>query len=489
MKRDESRLVLPRRPDSLRPLMAFAREKATQAGFPARGVKEVELAVEEMATDALEHAPAPGMDGPYEVTLERRPGQFVIAVEDLCAPFDLESARRRREAGLGLLLVGAFADCVRFENLGPRGRRVEIVKNIPSEDLGSVLAEGGSAAGSPEASAAVEIRRGRAEDCAAISRLCYQVAGRADGREFLYFPERLREMIASGALETRVAARPPGGIAGVCAASLDDPETPVAVAGPCLELFGPGEAGLRDELVSALLDGLKKLGVYGLLCECPEFGPQDAFAASGATETALLLDHWAPAPVPGKGRRKRAGQRRTVLVEFVSLGEGPAREVFAPYHHAGVIRTIFSQTGLKRLMREVEPRKGQADLPVASRVDVEVRPSAGRARLAVKSYGRDLLDHIYLRLEDLERYGVELVHLDLPLSDPATASFALPAETLGFSFAGVVPELFGGDVLRLQRLKGRPLEPPAIPAATEFGAELARYVWGEFRNSTGAIPE
>ena len=489
MTRDESRLVLPRRPDSLKPLMAFAREKAAHAGFSGRGVKEVELAVEEMATDALEHAPTSGLDSPYEVILERRPGQLVIAVEDLCAPFDLESARRRREAGLGLLLVGAFADCVRFENLGPRGRRMEIVKSIPSEDLGRVLAEEGSAAEPPEALAAVEIRQGRAEDCAAISRLCYRVAGRADGREFLYFPERLREMIASGALETRVAASPRGRIAGVCAASLDDSDTPVAVAGPCLEILGPAEAGLRDKLVSALLDGLKKRGVYGLLCECPEFGPQDAFATSGATETALLLSHWPPAPALGKGRRKRSGQRRTVLIEFVSLGEGPAREVFAPYHHAGVIRTIFSQTGLKRLMREVESGKGPMDLPAASRVDVEVRPSAGRARLAVKSYGRDLLDHLYLRLEDLDRYGVELVHLDLPLSDPATASFALPAETLGFSFAGIIPELFGGDVLRLHRLKGHLLEPPVIPAATEFGAELARYVWGEYRNSTGAPTE
>jgi anti-sigma regulatory factor (Ser/Thr protein kinase) len=487
MIRDESRLILARRPDSMKPLLLFAREKATQAGFSGRGLKEVELAVEEMASDAIGHALEPGFGSPYEVVLERRPGRFVIAVEDRSSPFDLEAAKKRREAGLSLLLVRAFADAVRFVNLGAKGKRVEIVKNIPSEDVGRQISEFAAAGEPPQSPAGVEIRQGQAGDCLPLSRLCYEAFGRSDAREFLYFPDRLREMLAARAVEARVAVGPGGEIIDACLASLEDPENPVGVAGPCLEAPGFERTDLTGNLVSSLIEGLRARGAYGLLCENPEEGPRDAFAAFDAAETALLLGHWPPAPRGSGGRKKRPGRRRTVLIEFLRVSEGPAREVYPPFHHAGMIRKIYSKTGLNRVIHEAEARGSREEAAGTSRVDVEVRPSAARATLTVKGFGQDLLDHLYVHLEEFDRHGAEVVHLDLPLEDPASASFSAAAETLGFSFAGIIPELYGGDVLRLQRLNAPPLDPPALRTATEFGTELARYVWGEYRSSAGML--
>jgi len=485
---DESRLVLPRRPDGLRPLLAFAREKAGQAGFSGRALKEAELAVEEMAADALEHAPGSGPEGPYEVVFERTPGQLVIAVEDRCAPFDMGAARKRREAGLALLLVRAFADEVRFLNLGQGGKRVEVVKNVPAEDVGRTMAETGGNAPPPQSPAAVEIRPGQARDCVPIAQLCYRATGRGDGREFVYFPERLREQIAAGSTVSRVAVDPSGRIVGACLAVLGGPDARVAVAGPCFEDPRSGLGGLPEKLLASLFEGLRERGVCGLLSEFPESAAKDAFAAFDAAETALLLGHWPPCP-PAKGQRRRSSQRRSVLLGYLGLSEGPRREVFPPFHHAGIVERIYRRTNLNRLIHKAEARRSPAEVPPGSRVDVEVKPSLGQARLAVRAFGQDILDHLFLWLEDFDRHGVEVAHLDLPLSDPGTGAFAAPVETLGFSFAGVIPELYGDDVLRLQRLAGRPLAPPSIQAATEFGTELARYVWSEYRSSSGALSE
>ena len=47
---------------------------------------------------------------------------------------------------------------------------------------------------------------------------------------------------------------------------------------------------------------------------------------------------------------------------------------------------------------------------------------------------------------------------------------------LGFFFAGVIPEMPQGDVLRLQYLNNVNIDLDEIVTASEFGEELANYV-------------
>jgi serine/threonine-protein kinase RsbW len=110
-------------------------------------------------------------------------------------------------------------------------------------------------------------------------------------------------------------------------------------------------------------------------------------------------------------------------------------------------------------------------------LEVHLLPPASRARVLVREFGADLLDRLFPLVEEMDRGGVSRIYLDLPLADPGTASFAAPVEALGFSFAGVLPEQGGGDLLRLQHLREAPAGRPEFSGLTDFGEELLDYVW------------
>jgi len=79
-------------------------------------------------------------------------------------------------------------------------------------------------------------------------------------------------------------------------------------------------------------------------------------------------------------------------------------------------------------------------------------------------------------LRELCLRRVDCIYLDLPLSNPATQRSCANLEMLGFSFGGIIPELYDGDVLRLQYLNNVEVNPETIQVASDFGKELLDYV-------------
>src|SRR5262249_47407497 len=117
-------------------VLAFLREATPRLGLPAADVAGLERAVEEVAANVIAHGFPAGHPGTFDVVLARRPGgQLVVAVEDQGLPFDwsaLEAATGGGPAGPALT---GFADEVHFQNFGPRGNRVEIVKRLPFKHI------------------------------------------------------------------------------------------------------------------------------------------------------------------------------------------------------------------------------------------------------------------------------------------------------------------------------------------------------------------
>ncbi|MCX8126184.1 MAG: hypothetical protein N3E40_03455, partial [Dehalococcoidia bacterium] len=73
-------------------------------------------------------------------------------------------------------------------------------------------------------------------------------------------------------------------------------------------------------------------------------------------------------------------------------------------------------------------------------------------------------------------HRLDIVYLDLPLEDAAVRPVSGQAESLGFSFAGVIPETGNGDMLRLQYLSSNRVVGDDLQTASEFGRELLDYV-------------
>jgi anti-sigma regulatory factor (Ser/Thr protein kinase) len=130
-----ARITLAAKTELLSAVASFVREISMKLGLAGTDIDRLELMVEEACMNVIEHAFDPGESGFFDVVVLRKPGQVVVAVEDQGLPFDFRKFDADKESGLGVMLMKAFADEIHFLNLGRRGKRVELVKNLPYKDV------------------------------------------------------------------------------------------------------------------------------------------------------------------------------------------------------------------------------------------------------------------------------------------------------------------------------------------------------------------
>ena len=117
-----------------------------------------------------------------------------------------------------------------------------------------------------------------------------------------------------------------------------------------------------------------------------------------------------------------------------------------------------------------------------TRLSTMVEADAGLARLRVEKAGEDLPSKVADALDGLDAFELGVVHLDLPLSDPASATAIEPLEPLGFSLAAWVPRFVdGSDMIRLQRTGRHPVATDEIVCARPEGERVRDYVLSEWR--------
>jgi hypothetical protein len=217
--------------------------------------------------------------------------------------------------------------------------------------------------------------------------------------------------------------------------------------------------------------------MYGIYSEPVAVHPytQKGNLALGAHETGFLLGFTPATMFFKKIQREEHVQRQTAALFYAKIKDGPVRDVYPPFHHQTMIRRIYEMCGIERniITAAISTQKA---LPPSSSLDIRVQTAQNRGFLLVRDYGVDFVELVQFRLKELCLHRVDCIYVDLPLSLPATAQFCALLEMMGFSFAGLIPELFEGDVLRLQYLNNVEISPGDISVASDFGKELLAYI-------------
>ncbi|ABX04066.1 MAG TPA: STAS domain-containing protein [Herpetosiphon sp.] len=116
-------LKLPGLLDSLGALCKFAYQAALDAGLNEHTAWEIELAVDEAATNIIQHAYSAERPGDVRLVCGRDGSRFVVRLFDRGVPFDPEtvpppdltsSIETREAGGLGMYLMGRMMDDVQF---------------------------------------------------------------------------------------------------------------------------------------------------------------------------------------------------------------------------------------------------------------------------------------------------------------------------------------------------------------------------------------
>jgi anti-sigma regulatory factor (Ser/Thr protein kinase) len=465
----------------------FVRRVAHRLGLGDRTAEHLDLTVETVCRNVIEHAFEGDEEGSYDVEVLRRPGLVVIAVEDRGLPFDYAPLRDAGDTALPEMLHHSFADEVRFINLGRGGNRVELIKHLPHGDVREELPEEehhrvAAAPAAPE-DAGLEIRMMRPEESAELSRCVYRSYGYSYDWDYVYYPDRIRELQEGGLMRSCVAVTPEGEFVGHLAAKVEHPDSPVAEAGQAV--VDPRFRGHRlfEKMKTFLAQRANEWGMYGLYSEATAVHPysQRGNLKLGARETGFLLGY-IPASVSYKEiGEDREGRRGSVALFYMRTRDEPERAVYPPDEYREAVRRVVEHNGLRRAVEDGP----DTEVPPSTRMNVNVRRDHNLAFLRVEEPGADLQELVQARLRELRLHGVDCAYVDLPLSHSATSRAGAGLGDLGFFFGGIIPEAdggtAGGDVLRLQYLNEVEIKADDVHTASDFGEELVDLIFQQKR--------
>ncbi len=152
------------------------------------------------------------------------------------------------------------------------------------------------------------------------------------------------------------------------------------------------------------------------------------------------------------------------------------RVIYPGDRHREVVTELAERLGLEREIAG-DGQSGSRRTHLSTRV----RPDSGLAHIRVTRLGSDIGSRVADELEGLDAFDLGAVHLDIPLGDPEAPKAIEQLEALGFCFAAWIPHfLSDGDVIRLQRAGGHPVETDHVQCARAEGADLRDYVLAEW---------
>jgi anti-sigma regulatory factor (Ser/Thr protein kinase) len=475
-----ARLNVRARAELVAPARDFASAVAAQQGFSPSALERLELLTEEACLLVVEHGFEPGEDGSFDLILDRQPGKFVVAVEDKGLPIDF--SRPPEEATLGLSLMRGFAEEISFLNLGKAGRRIEFAASLPARPVEDYLtaAERNRTPEPPLTADTPRLRLMSEDDAVALARCIYRAYGYTYV-DFVYYPDRIAEMLRSGLMMSCIAENNAGEIVGHLALLRSGADA--AIAESAAAVVDPRYRGhaLFKTMKMFVAEEATRRGLLGLYSEAMTLHPftQKGNIALGAHETGFMLGY-----VPGDVNTRKIGaspqgERAALLLYYLRTNPEPRRTLYAPPHHRAMLEDICSRIGLDRQFSG--PPAGVPPFREATRLDVRVRPELSLATITVRDCGKDAAQQVRHHLADLCRRKVDAIYLDLRLGDPAAACLCAPCEAAGFFFAGMIPEYDHGDVLRLQYLNNLDIRMEGIVVVSESGRRLLDHVTVERR--------
>lgn len=462
-----------------------ARLCAGRLGFADADVDRICLALEEALRDALAFGYG-GVSSRLEIELSRTGLAFQLVVRSSGLPLDTarlpkyDPARARDHvdtAGLGALLIESCMDKVAYSTLGADKRELCMQKFLPAQPVAdeSPCGAPAPARSKPRQGARAElvVRLARPEDADGISRLALSSHGTLMFNEQIYYPDRVREKLASGEMLSVVGVGGEGELLGHAALVLKEPG---ALLGELTYLFVDQRAhgqGFGGRSAALLLQIARERGLLVVFCLAvtSHVLSQAPMPSLGFFDCALLL-----ACSPASRAKDACSEpgRIGILVFMLPLRPWPEITVYAPAQHRHMLERIFAHAQMPVRFCAAPP---QAQLPEGGgRMHVEGDFKEGWIFFSVSEYGADTREEVAAQLQQACAKGFPSIQLLLPLSDPATPGFVEHFESLGFFFGGVCQVDVSGQKFVLQYLNNVAGDYDNVHIHSEFGRELKDYV-------------
>lgn len=417
----------------------------------------LEVASEEAFINIVEHAYPDCTPGNIYIEARMKPTELVLSFRDEGIPFHdspkdypLELASDgdiRSPHGLGFQIMRNTVDEVRMENLGKMGKVLHLIKRYPapveiemSQDIHEI----------PQAPLQqYSIRPMQAHDAPQVCRLFWLVYGYTYKNEDFYRPEGLIDLNESGRIVSYVAVGEDNEV--VAHVGLIRPE-PVLMAEFGLLAVSPAHRGrgLMGKMEDAIIAKAEEMNLFGLSINAVTSHAKSQKVSVKKAFIPCSLDLAACPPRTFKAlvSENIPAQRESYLHGFKYFSTPPPRTVYVPKRHHHFISTIYEKMQQPCSIGGPSPAQSPGDYKI------HYDRTLQKGVITVFTADERQWPEIQRVADDMVHLaGAEVVDLDLPLSQPATALIFDLAEAAGFIFTGIRPcQAPDGDYARLQFL-------------------------------------
>lgn len=291
----------------------------------------------------------------------------------------------------------------------------------------------------------------------------------------LYHPQQIARLNANGRLISVVAVAPTGAV--VAHYAIERPGLGlIAETGEAMVHPEHRRHRLFERLRPVLVEAARGLGLAGLF----------SHPVTNHPFTQRMYEHFEVHPcgvnlgcLPQTfhNTAQPLAQRLSTLLYFQYLRRPEKAVAHVPPRHRDVVGRVYQQFGVMAEFPDVP-----AEAEGTEEVDIDYFPELGYGVIRVREGGPEAAAAVRRARQNLCLVqGAEVVYLELPLTQPATAALCDEAEEDGFFFSGVGPCFApDGDALRLQYL-AVPLDASQLQVENPFARELLAYVEAERR--------
>ena len=479
----------------------YAAEVAQLIGFDDRVQDQIYHGIQVALPALMRYSFESQERGTLDVSCERIPAGLKIVIQDKGLPFGDLGSRSADASGSDNVFLGLrdHFDEIHFNNLGPKGKEVVLVKHLADASLADY--EAACRFQPPDASEATQpfpqarratlcsIRPMIPSDAPEISKAVYKTYGYSYPNDYIYYPEKIVALNANGDVSSALAVTGQDEIVGHCALNLWSDNPQIAEMGQGVVVPEYRSLGCFAKLTKYLMGVARSQGLKGVFGQAVTIHPftQKTALQRGMRDCALFLC-LVPLTVEYKGLGTEPSSRGSVLVQFKYLDKPTATEVYAPPQHAEILRAIYDNLDAETIPHILTPPE-RVTAKGESVYKINLFRALNFARIRVDRYGSDIVSDIRHELRELCLQRWDIIHLILSLSDPQTPHFCNRFEEHGFFFAGVLPlGVVSGDALILQYLNTDCVPYSAIQPASRFAADLVAYVRSCDPNLTGSTP-
>jgi serine/threonine-protein kinase RsbW len=482
-----SRLTIPNDPRYAVVAARYAAEVARLIGFDERCQERIFHGLQVALSGLMEYSFEPQERAALEVACERIPSGMKIAICDKGLPLGnaVSGAVPVDAMDTDVLSLRDDFDEILFNNLGPQGKEIVFLKHIEDGSLADYEAacrytlsnELQGAHPPPQTEARCSVRSMEPVDAVEITKTVYRTYGYSYPHDYIYYPEKIIALNASGEVHSALAVTEHNEVVGHCALSLWRDNPLIAELGQGVVIPTYRSQGCFAQLTEYLIEAARSRGLKGVFSEAVTVHPfsQKTALQQGQKDCAFFSCLLA-ATVKFKGLEQKPSARGGMLVQFKYLAPPPARPVFLPPQHVDMLRAIYANLAPDSPPHMPAPPEDVVT-ETESAYNINLIRSLNFARIRIDRYGTNIVRDIRLTLRGLCLQRWDVIHLVLNLSDPHTSRFCSRFEELGFFFAGILPlGLATGDALILQYLNTVCGRYSAVQTASAFASDLVAYV-------------